>query len=91
MGASDYSAEFPAMLAVITSGALLGVESSPVLVEVNVSDSVSPIPGEFRIFTVGLPDSSVRESADRVLAAMRNSGFRLPDTRTTVNLSLIHI
>ncbi len=87
MGASDYSAEFPAMLAVITSGALLGVESSPVLVEVNVSDSVSPIPGEFRIFTVGLPDSSVRESADRVLAAMRNSGFRLPDTRTTVNLA----
>lgn len=75
------------MLAVITSGALLGVESSPVLVEVNVSDSHAPIPGDFRIYTVGLPDTSVKESADRVLAAMRNSGFHLPDARTTVNLA----
>lgn len=75
------------MLAVVTSGALSGVESSPVLVEVNVSDSRAPIPGEFRISTVGLPDTSVKESGDRVLAALRNSGFRLPEARTTVNLA----
>lgn len=70
------------MLAVITSGTLAGVESAPVTVEVNTGDG-----GEFKIFTVGLPDTSVKESGDRVLAAIRNSGFRGPETRTTINLA----
>ena len=75
------------MLAVVISGALQGVESVPVMVEVNTGDSANPIPGEFKIFTVGLPDTSVKESGDRVLAAIRNSGFRGPETRTTINLA----
>ena len=36
---------------------------------------------------VGLPDASVRESRDRVRAAIRNSGFEFPDHRITVNLA----
>lgn len=75
------------MLAVVTSGALVGVESFPVVVEVNTGDNHNPTPGEFKISTVGLPDTSVKESGDRVLAALRNSGFRLPETRTTINLA----
>ncbi|MEE9465065.1 MAG: magnesium chelatase domain-containing protein [Candidatus Neomarinimicrobiota bacterium] len=37
--------------------------------------------------TVGLPDGAVRESKERVTAAMKNSGFRIPQKRTTVNLA----
>src|ERR1700722_19934778 len=37
--------------------------------------------------TVGLPDAAVRESRDRVRSAIRNSGFDLPTTRTTINLA----
>ena len=36
---------------------------------------------------VGLPDSAVRESADRVRAAIKNLGFKFPDRRITVNLA----
>ena len=75
------------MLAVITSGALLGVEAVPVVVEVNTGDGHNPDPGEFKVAVVGLPDASVKESTDRVLAAIRNSGFRGPETRATVNLA----
>ena len=37
--------------------------------------------------TVGLPDAAVRESRERVLSAIRNSGFDLPPTRITINLA----
>src|SRR5207247_3999651 len=60
---------------------ILGVEASPVFVEVDVSFGM---PG----FTmVGLPDASVRESRDRVKSAIRNSGFEFPAHRITVNLA----
>jgi hypothetical protein len=36
---------------------------------------------------VGLPDAAVKEAGERVQAAVRNSGFRFPDTHTTVNLA----
>src|SRR5262245_9492306 len=69
------------MLACLRSAALFGVETSPVHVEVDVSFGM---PG----FTmVGLPDTSVRESRDRVRSAIRNSGFEFPSHRITVNLS----
>ena len=38
---------------------------------------------------VGLPDSAVRESGDRVHAAARNLGFKWPDRRITINLALL--
>ncbi len=69
------------MLAALRSAALVGVEASSVVIEVDVSPG---LPG----FTmVGLPDASVRESRDRVRSAIRNSGFEVPSQRVTINLA----
>jgi magnesium chelatase family protein len=69
------------MLASLRTAAVFGIEACPVHVEVDVSFG---FPG----FTmVGLPDASVRESRDRVRAAIRNSGFEFPAHRITVNLA----
>src|SRR5688572_16702731 len=69
------------MLARLRTAAVFGIEACPVHVEVDVSFG---LPG----FTmVGLPDASVRESRDRVRAAIRNSGFEFPAHRVTVNLA----
>src|SRR5476651_996191 len=69
------------MLASLRTAAVFGVDACPVYVEVDVSFGM---PG----FTmVGLPDTSVRESRDRVRSAIRNSGFDFPPHRITVNLA----
>ena len=69
------------MLARLSTAALDGVEAHPVQVEVDVSFGMP-------LFTmVGLPDASVRESRDRVRAAIRNCGFEFPQHRITVNLA----
>src|SRR5881392_3741385 len=69
------------MLASLRSAAVIGVDALPVAVEVDVSVGLP-------IFTmVGLPDTSVRESRDRVKSAIRNSGFEFPSHRITVNLA----
>ncbi len=69
------------MLASLRSAAVLGVDAYPVHVEVDVSFGLPA-------FTmVGLPDASVRESRDRVRAAIRNSGYTFPPHRITVNLA----
>ena len=69
------------MLARVLSAALVGVEAALVRVEVDVS---SGLPA----FTVvGLPDSAVRESRERVRTAIRNAGFPFPPDRVTVNLA----
>lgn len=69
------------MLARLESAAVFGVEAFPVHVEVDVGLGL-PF---FRM--VGLPDTSVRESRDRVRAAIRNSGFDFPAHRVTINLA----
>src|SRR5467141_4475711 len=69
------------MLASLRTAAVFGIEACPVNVEVDVSFG-------FPTFTmVGLPDTSVRESRDRVRSAIRNSGFEFPAHRITVNLA----
>ena len=69
------------MLARVRTAALFGLDAVLVFAEVDVSNG-------FPCLTlVGLPDASVRESADRVRTAIRNSGFDYPRTRITVNLS----
>jgi magnesium chelatase family protein len=69
------------MLACTRTAAVIGVEACTVSVEVDVSFG---LPG----FTlVGLPDTSVRESRDRVKSAIRNSGYDYPSHRITVNLA----
>ncbi|HAB17196.1 MAG TPA: YifB family Mg chelatase-like AAA ATPase [Verrucomicrobiota bacterium] len=69
------------MLAQIRSAAVQGVDASPVEVEVDSSF------GQTAIVVVGLPDAAVKESRDRVLTAVTNSGFRFPMGRTTINLA----
>ncbi|MHB1718324.1 MAG: ATP-binding protein, partial [Acidimicrobiales bacterium] len=69
------------MLATIPSAVLIGVDGRQVSVEVHVSNG---LPG----FTVvGLPDAAVRESRDRVRAALLSSGLPWPLRRVTVNLA----
>ncbi len=69
------------MLAITQSGSVLGVEGVPIDVEVDITLGL-PI---FSI--VGLPDGSVRESKDRVKAAIKNSGYEFPNRKITVNLA----
>src|SRR5262252_8698477 len=69
------------MLARVSAAALLGVDAIPVSVEVDVSNG---LPG---VTMVGLPDTTVRESRDRVRTAIRNSGFPFPSSRVTVSLA----
>jgi magnesium chelatase family protein len=69
------------MLAILRTAAVVGVEACAVHVEVDVSFGLPA-------FTmVGLPDTGVRESRDRVRSAIRNSGFEFPPHRITVNLA----
>ena len=69
------------MIAAIPSAVLSGVDGTIVFVEVHVSNG---LPG----FTVvGLPDAAVRESRDRVRAALLSSGLSWPLRRVTVNLA----
>ena len=69
------------MLARVQSATLLGVEAIPLFVECDINRG---LPG---IHTVGLPDAAVRESADRVRAAIRNAGFEIPPRRITISLA----
>jgi magnesium chelatase family protein len=70
------------MLATLTSAALQGIDAEVVHVEVNAGEA-----GEARWYLVGLADTAVKESTDRVFTALNNSGFRPPRTRTTINLA----
>jgi magnesium chelatase family protein len=69
------------VLAKVFSCAVVGLDGVLVEVEVDVGQGV---PGTV---VVGLPDAAVRESQDRVRAAIRNSGGRFPVGRVTVNLA----
>jgi magnesium chelatase family protein len=69
------------MLTRIFSAAVVGVDATEIEIEVNAG------PGEPSIVVVGLPDAAVKESKDRVIAALSNSGYRWPRKRTTVNLA----
>jgi magnesium chelatase family protein len=69
------------MLANVTSFALVGLDSTLIDVEVDISRG---LPSQV---TVGLPDAAVRESAERVRAALVNSGLVHPRARLTVNLA----
>ena len=69
------------MLATVLSSALLGIDAYIVKVEVDVAGGLPAFS------TVGLPDSAIKESRDRVTAAIKNSGFYFPQTRITANLA----
>ncbi len=69
------------MLATVFSGAVQGVDAYAVEIEVNAGH------GDPQVVTVGLPDTAVKESKDRVYTAMVNSGFDTHMGRTTINLA----
>ena len=69
------------MLARVRAAALQGIEAATVSVEVDVTSGLPSFT------TVGLPGSTVRESRDRIRAAIRNAGFEFPVDRITVNLA----
>src|SRR5678815_2083300 len=69
------------MLAKVCSAAVNGIDAYPVEVEVNAGY------GDTIIVIVGLPDAAVKESRDRVMTALINSGFAFTFGRTTINLA----
>ena len=69
------------MLTRVFSSAVIGIDACPVEVEVNIARGLPAY------ITVGLAEAAVRESRDRVRAAIVNAGFRFPDDRITVNLA----
>ncbi len=69
------------MLATLRSAAILGIDATSVTVEVNVSQGLP-------LWTiVGLADSVVKESKERVVAALRECGFRIPSVRVLAALA----
>src|SRR5512135_2853413 len=72
------------MLFKTLSAAVYGIDANLIDVEVDVSGIKM---GEDRFTTVGLPDTAVRESRDRVRAALKNCGYDIPPTHITVNLA----
>ena len=71
----------PRVLATIRSAAVLGIDAYDISVEVDCAQGLP----QFTI--VGLAAGAVKESRERVSAAIVNSGFTLPARRTTVNLA----
>ena len=72
------------MLYKTLSAAVYGVDANIIEVEVDVSGIKTP---EDHFHTVGLPDAAVRESRDRVRAALKNCGYDIPPTNITINLA----
>ncbi len=78
------SSQTQPMLAKALSAAVYGIDAHLIDVEVDFS-GVKLM--EDRFYMVGLPDSAVRESRERVRAAIKNSGFQIPPTSITINLA----
>ncbi len=72
------------MLFKTQSAAVYGIDASIIEVEVDVSPSRA---AEDNFQTVGLPDAAVRESRQRIRAALRNCGYEVPLTQITINLA----
>ena len=66
------------------SASVYGIDAHMIDVEVDYSGIKT---NEDHFHTVGLPDAAVRESRDRVRAAIKNSGFEIPPTHITINLA----
>jgi magnesium chelatase family protein len=79
-----YSKE-KALLAKVLSSAVLGIDAYQVEVEVDITSGLPTFT------TVGLPETAVKESKERVKSAVNNSGYRFPDDRITVNLAPANI
>jgi len=66
------------------SAAVYGIDANLIEVEVDISSIKSD---DAHFMTVGLPDAAVRESRERVRSALKNSGYDIPPSNTTINLA----
>ena len=66
----------------VLSSAILGIDAYVVEVECHITGSKLP-----KFVTVGLPEGAVKESKERVSAAIQNSGYKLPGKHITINLA----
>ena len=69
------------MLAKVNSAALYGIDALRVEVEIDIAAGLP------QLATVGLPEGAVRESKDRIRAALKNCGYSFPAKRITINLA----
>src|SRR5262245_39775672 len=69
------------MLSKIQSYGILGLDAYPITIEVFVSRGLPST------HIVGLPDSAIKESKERVRAAIKNSGLKYAAGRVTINLA----
>jgi magnesium chelatase family protein len=69
------------MFTKITSSSIVGIEAIKINIEADISM------GLLQWNIVGLPDIAVKESKQRIISAIKNSGIKLPDRRITINLS----
>src|SRR5437868_376949 len=69
------------MISTVYTGSLNGLDAHKVVVEVDIS---SGLPG---LAIVGLPDTGVNESKERIKAAIKNSGFAFPLKKVVINLA----
>ena len=69
------------MTAIVQSIASIGIQAYPVQIEVDVADGLP------QFIIVGLPDTSVKESRERVRAAIKNSGYLFPPEKIIINLA----
>ena len=60
--------------------AVFGIDATTITVEVNLSTGVA-------FHLVGLPDSAVKESQQRINAALRNTGFSFPGKKVVINMA----
>jgi magnesium chelatase family protein len=70
------------MLVKTYGSAVYGVEAITITIEVNVNNQGQPI-----VFIVGLPDSAVKESIQRVESAIKSNKYYMPRTKLTINLA----
>lgn len=73
------------MIANTFSYGIIGLEARPVQIEVDVHGGLPMTQ------IVGLPDNVIKESKERIKAAIKNSGYRYPVRRVTINLSPAHL
>jgi magnesium chelatase family protein len=69
------------MLARLRSMALMGIDAYEVIIESDITETIPT----FTI--VGLPDGAVKESRERVMSAIKNSGFEFPARKITINMA----
>lgn len=68
------------MLVKVYGSAVVGVEATTITIEVNIDKGIA-------YHLVGLPDSAIKESSYRISGALKNSGFKFPGKKITINMA----